>query len=448
MTMSIRARTAAGLLLPLLAGCASAGTDTAAPPSHRLAPLVDHHAHIMSAAMISSSPPLPFIELPAELDAVLDARNAAFASGDLGDLFLPDALVLEPLEGVWLRGEDGLSEIEGLYTSDSRIFANGYTLGVDAATITGVMRSGDYQADELNFAIALQRDASGAWRIASETASLLPPRLFKEEISAADLIADLDDAGIARAVMLSVAYWHGEEEVERAGELEDVRAENDWTVAQAALYPDRLFAFCGIPPIRDYADDEVRRCARELGVRGIKMHFRSADVNLHDSRHVEYVRRVFEAANEEGLAIVVHSETPDQFGVYDRDEAEIFVNQILPAAPDVVVQIAHMWGGNELSPEALDVYANLVSSGDARGRNLWFDLTEIVDGAGGDPEKLALIARYARQIGMDRLLYGSDASGSPDLPPSTLGWGEIRRELPLTAAELADIADNVAPYLR
>ena len=442
------------LVLPfllVLVGCAARVESDPAPAARRIVPLVDHHQHIMSAAMISpESDALPLIDLPAELAAVLEARDRVVVTGEPGDLFSPDAVIRDPINGVWMRGADGIEEISGMYSSDTRFFANGYTLGTNAATITGPIRDGDLTADWLHYSMGLVRDGSGAWRIASETASLLPPRLFAEEITAEHLIGDLDDVGIDRAVVLSVAYWHGEGDspADTREEYAKVRAENDWTAAQVARYPDRLVLFCGIPPRRDYAETEVRRCARELGARGIKMHFRSADVDLYDATHVAQVRRVFEVANEEGLAIVVHNETDDDYGEYGREVAQIFVDRILPAAPDVVVQIAHLWGGNEITPGALEVYAHLSASGDPRARNLYFDLAEIVRGALGSDANLERIARAARQIGMDRLLYGSDASGSFDLPPSTLGWGRIMRQLPLTDAELADIADNVAPYMR
>ena len=418
--------------------------------ARRIVPIVDHHQHLMSDRAKSQAPAaLPLIDLPAPLARVLEARNQVVVTGEPGDLFSADAIIRDPINGVWMQGAEGIDEISGMYSSDTRFFANGYTLGADVATITGVVRDGDLTSDWLHYAMGLERDASGAWRIASETAGLLPTRVFAEEIDAADLIAIMDDIGIERAVVLSVAYWFGEGDGPvTADELDITHWENDWTAAQAARYPDRLTPICGIAPLRPYAEEEIRRCANELGMPGIKMHFRSANVNLHDATHVARIRRVFEVANELGLAIVVHAETPDDFGTYDRDDAEIFVDEILPAAPDVPVQIAHLWGGNEVAGEALAVYAELVSSGDPRGRNLYFDLAEIAHAARGNQESLALIARYMRQIGMDRMLYGSDAHASPELPPSTLGWGRIMREVPLTEAEFRDIADNVAPYIR
>lgn len=250
------------------------------------------------------------------------------------------------------------------------------------------------------------------------------------------LVDNLDEAGIERAVVLSVAYWFNDEAT--------TRAENDWTAAQVARHPDRLVAFCGIRPLLDFAVAEVRRCARELGMKGIKMHFRGSRVDVLDPEHAEKVRQVFQAANEEGMAIVVHSEAR---GAYGRVHAEAFLNTLLPAAPDVPVQIAHFWGGNQYRAEPLAVYAAAVAAGDPRTRNLYFDLAEIVPGALGSEDALREIAQWIRQIGVDRVLYGSDATTAGGARVAQR-WAQFRHRLPLTDAELRDIADNVAPYLR
>lgn len=432
------------------AGCVSGHAHPITDPDpgyHRIVPIVDHHQHIMSERAIGPCPEsAPLAELPAELALVIDRRNQAVASGDLGDLFTPDAMVLDPTSGVWLTGDEGISEIAGLYHSDTRFFPNGYSLGDSVAVITGVIRSGDYEEDALNFTLGLERNGAGAWRIASEAASLLPPRELAAPVTADHLISIMDAVGIQKAVVLSVAYWFGDPTDEWPGdEYEHTRAENDWTAAQVARYPERLVAFCGIAPLRDYAEAEIRRCASDLRVPGIKIHLSNSKVNLHDPIHVARVRRIFEVANELGLAIVVHTRTHRTHGNYGRGEAEIFVNEILAAAPDITVQVAHFWGGGEMSEEALAVFADAVSTGGPGTRNLYFDLTEVAAYARGSE---AVVARYARQIGMDRLLYGSDMHVSPALPPSTLGWSRIMSSIPLTREEFADIADNVAPYLR
>src|SRR5215831_6525601 len=72
-------------------------------------------------------------------------------------------------------------------------------------------------------------------------------------ITAADLIAQMDAAGIDRAVVLSDAYGFSNP-FKNPGpdESAHVRAENDWVSAQIALYPQRLIGFCAVNPLRDY----------------------------------------------------------------------------------------------------------------------------------------------------------------------------------------------------
>src|SRR5579885_3420495 len=58
-------------------------------------------------------------------------------------------------------------------------------------------------------------------------------------VNADNLVALLDTAGIRRALVLSVAYqFSNPNRPPMPGEYAKVRAENDWTSAQVARYPD------------------------------------------------------------------------------------------------------------------------------------------------------------------------------------------------------------------
>src|SRR5437764_3327452 len=108
------------------------------------------------------------------------------------------------------------------------------------------------------------------------------------------LIAHLDDAGIARAAVLSVAYTWGKAGRAVENEYDQVRATNAWTSEQVARYPDRLHGFCGVNPLRDYALDELARCAEEPALRhvarGLQLHFGNSAVDYHHPRHVAPAR--------------------------------------------------------------------------------------------------------------------------------------------------------------
>ena len=127
-------------------------------------------------------------------------------------------------------------------------------------------------------------------------------------LTAEDLIRQMNEAKIQRAVVLSFAYHFGNPNrpsVEK--EYERVRAENDWTREQAARYPKRLTAFCGVNPLKEYAIREISRCALDPGLRkGLKLHFGNSDVDLDNAEHVTQMQRVFAEANRHHMAIVAH----------------------------------------------------------------------------------------------------------------------------------------------
>jgi predicted TIM-barrel fold metal-dependent hydrolase len=126
-------------------------------------------------------------------------------------------------------------------------------------------------------------------------------------ITARGLVALLDLAAIRRALVLSVTYMYGSPARSVTDEYAKVQAENDWTGAQAALYPDRFRAFGGFNPLKEYALDEIARCAQDPHLcHGIKLHFGNSDVQLDNSAHVDRLREVFAAANQHRMAIVVH----------------------------------------------------------------------------------------------------------------------------------------------
>jgi predicted TIM-barrel fold metal-dependent hydrolase len=271
-------------------------------------------------------------------------------------------------------------------------------------------------------------------------------------ITARDLVAHLDSAGIRQALVLSIAYIYGSPARSVAGEYAKVRAENDWTAAQAAEYPERLRAFCGFNPLEEYALDELARCAAHPGLRhGIKLHFGNSDVRLENPAHIEQVQRIFRAANEHRMAIVVHLRASiSKQRPYGAEQGRAFLEQLLPAAPDVPVQVAHLAssGPGYDDPPAHDVMAVLadaVEKRDPRTRRLLFDVTTNV---GRDTSAVndALVTKLIRQVGVDRILYGSDAAIGENLRPRE-GWAAFRR-LPLTDREFETIARNVMPSLR
>lgn len=270
-------------------------------------------------------------------------------------------------------------------------------------------------------------------------------------INAESLVAQLDAAGISRAVVLSVAYsFSNPNKPKVPNEYAQVMRENDWTSAQVGKYPHRLLGFCSVNPIRPYALEEIARCAKDPNLRtGLKLHFGNSDVNVNDPDQLARVRRVFRAANEHRMAIAVHMHANiDHHRPYGAQEARIFLEQLLPEALDVVVQIAHLAGGggydDPATDAALSVFVNAIERKDARMKNVYFDVCSIAL-PGTWENRADLLVKRLRQIGTSRLLYGSDAATADNQPKDTLKqW----HNLPLTQDEFRKIDTNVAPYLR
>ncbi len=278
----------------------------------------------------------------------------------------------------------------------------------------------------------------------------LSPKI--EVISAKELVALLDAAGIRRALVLSIAYQFGNpnKPVVR-DEYDKVKAENDWTSQQVALYPDRLRGFCGVNPLKDYAIAEIARCAKDPQLHiGLKMHLGNSDVDLDNPQHLERLRQVFRLANEHRMAIAIHLHpSVTMHRSYGAKEAQNFLSEVLPAAPDVPVQIAHLAGAggydDPSTDQALGVFVEAIAKHDTRMAHVYFDVSGI-PGYTNWSEKMPLIAARIRQLGIGRVLYGSDGSGNGNLAPREV-WAAFR-QLPLSDDEFHTIESNIAPYMK
>jgi predicted TIM-barrel fold metal-dependent hydrolase len=267
--------------------------------------------------------------------------------------------------------------------------------------------------------------------------------------TAADLIEQLDAAGIKRAVVLSTAYIFEQPSRNADHAAEKLKRDNDWTSKQVAQFADRLIGFCGLNPLKDYALEELARCAADPNLRrGLKLHFGNSVVDYHNPAHIAQVRRVFQAANDRRMAIVAHVRASVTAKLpWGREEALIFLNQILPAAPDVVVQVAHLASAgspqDEGAQQALEVFVDAVTRNDPRTRHLYFDATTL-----GEPPAPANAQRWATAIRRlpTRVLFGSDATTAAVTPGGA--WTAMRKVLPLTEDEFNGLANNTPPYLR
>ena len=418
-----------------------------------LAPAVDHHTHVWSlkASQLVSYTQLPPIELPADLQTLLDDREELVKAKDyavLAPLYTEDAVVLDAMAPIWLQGKEAVTFVaQSLGSFPMTPLA--YSVDGNAAHIAGTYTTGEADKFEhlSNFLLVLRKGLDGKWRIAAETFTPKGPPMPKAA-TAEQLVAELDAAGIQRAAVLSVAYWFGGRNAEKAGgdEYANVRAENDWVGEQVAKYPDRLVALYSFNPLKDYAVAEIERAAGLPHVKGLKLHLGNSRVDVRNPEHAEKLRAVFRAANEHRLPIVIHLWTVDKD--YGASHSEALLNEVLPAAPDVVIQIAHMGasGPGYHSDEAFEVFARAAEAGDPRMKNVYTDVASMVTDDVSD-DTLQLVAKRLRQFGLERVLFGSDrAPGGGNETPKD-AWSAFLR-LPFTPEEFRSVAGNVAPYMR
>jgi predicted TIM-barrel fold metal-dependent hydrolase len=274
-------------------------------------------------------------------------------------------------------------------------------------------------------------------------------------LTSADVIADLDSAGIRRAVLLSTAYFFGIPDLDVEHEYSKVRAENDYVARQVQAHPDRLVGFFSVNPTADYALEEIDRLAGHPAFVGLKLQLGNSDVDLLDEGDAALLRKAFARANEHGLAVVVHlGGRSEEFG---RPDAEAFLDEVLPAAPDVPVQVAHMGGPGGFGPgtrASIRAFAAALNDHPERTRNLVFELSAVPHPtylASGDTALERRIedlnrafVEVAREIGFDRIVYGTDYP-LVSMPRYLEG---LRSSLPLTEEEFRDLVDDPAPYLR
>jgi predicted TIM-barrel fold metal-dependent hydrolase len=275
------------------------------------------------------------------------------------------------------------------------------------------------------------------------------PIVKRPERDGAALIRELDEAGVRRAVVLSVGYSFADERKALPDPDRLTREENDWTSDQIARHAGRLIGFCSANPLRQAALAELERCLRLPDMVGIKVHMGNSGVSLHDPIHVGRMKQLFALAERLRAPIIIHLRPRSPAENYGPEDARIFIEQLLPDAPDIEVVVAHLAGTGPGYPEQTDrvmaAFAKASLRHDPRMRNVYFDVATDV-AAESTPEEAALVALRIRQIGVHRILYGSDLT-----PPGgkiRAGWEIFRTKVPLTKGEMRRIATNRTRFAR
>jgi predicted TIM-barrel fold metal-dependent hydrolase len=264
-----------------------------------------------------------------------------------------------------------------------------------------------------------------------------PPAVF-----AADAVRALDQAHVARGVILSCAYLYGlpSLHLKPADVASGTRRENEFAAAQVKQYPDRLVGFFSVDPLYDSALDEIHFWRGSRQMIGLKLHFRADAVNLRNAAERRQVAKVIAAAAAEHLPMVIHIGG----GPVNATDAELFIRDVLPSAADSWVQIAHAGGGmprqNGNNLAVLRTFADHILRDDPLTRHVLFDIS-YVPAPDQTPQAAAAVIQQMRRIGMKRFLFGSDFNVLTPLE-------QIRdlRKLGLTNEEWQTLQQNCAPW--
>jgi predicted TIM-barrel fold metal-dependent hydrolase len=280
-----------------------------------------------------------------------------------------------------------------------------------------------------------------------------PPQVSHAPSTGDEVIAALDKAGIAKAVLLSGGYFFASPELpDGAVDLtKGTREENTFIVEQAHAHCDRLIPFVSVGPLAPNALEEIRYWGHRGGVAGVKLHLASANFDFRDPRQVRQLAAVFQAAAHAHLAILIHMQT--RAADYGAEDAQIFLKDVYPRAAGVTVQIAHAAGGGGVDGHqlaALETFAQAIEARPHATRSLYFDLAMVPDLFANEgkiaatPPNVAALEILMRRIGMARFLPASDYTPGLDLRAY---YSNQRSALGLSAAEWQQLAGNAAPYV-
>jgi uncharacterized protein len=189
-------------------------------------------------------------------------------------------------------------------------------------------------------------------------------------------------AGVTRSALIVIGF----------GNAEAVRAKNDAVIAAAAADPEHFYAVASVNPDNgDASLAELDRVAK-AGVRFIKLHPVSQEFDVANPA----IAKITARCGELGMAVLVDSYDP-----FDAGQVGKFV-KLTMSQPKTRFVLAHM--GFVRFRELL-VFAELRKAG--AGNNVWFDLSAIGPAYSGSPVQAELVWTM-RQIGMDRMIFGSD----------------------------------------
>jgi uncharacterized protein len=196
------------------------------------------------------------------------------------------------------------------------------------------------------------------------------------------LVADAARLGIRTICDLGDVFAFGEWPTE-----DQVAAINDETIASVARFPDSFVGFLHLNPEHGerFLIAEIDRCILGGGLRGIKL---EVSVNSRDGRLDPIMRR----AEELDIPLLHHA----WYKTVQKTRCESDPSDIADLAsrfPRVTIVMAHLTGGAERGVQDVKPFPNV-----------------LIDTSGSQPVS-GLVEYGVRELGADRIVFGSDVPG-------------------------------------
>jgi len=168
--------------------------------------------------------------------------------------------------------------------------------------------------------------------------------------------------------------------------IEDVRASNDFVRRAIAAFPESIQGLCYVNPRHGQAAlDEIERCVADGPFVGIKLW-------ISCKANDPLVDPILERAAELGAPVLQHA-WYKRVGQMEFESTPAEVAEAGRRHPGVSLIMAHLMGAGERGVLEIAPVPNV-----------------LVDTSGGDPEG-GLVEYAVRQLGAERVVFGSDAPG-------------------------------------
>ena len=203
-------------------------------------------------------------------------------------------------------------------------------------------------------------------------------------VTADELIASMDEAGVDVSVILNIGWMKHELCVET----------NDYIMESIARYPKRLVGFCAVQPrLPELAARELERCVKS-GIKGVGE--LRPDVQLFDPGNREMMAPIVEVMVKHKLILLTHASEPVGHlypgkGTITPDKLYSFITSV----PELSIVCAH-WGGG------LPFYVLMPEVKKA--------MTKVYFDTAASPllYSLEVYHQVIELVGADKILFGSD----------------------------------------